>query len=78
MLRSLRGESLIVAMLAYGIGLRISELMHLAARDISLKDMSIFVAGRHRKLPEVAVYDLRELIQGRICGYYGCFECYFR
>jgi integrase len=68
LLGSLRGEALVVAMLAYGLGFRVSELRSLRVRDVCLKDKSIFILGRYRKLPEVALEDLREHLHDRICG----------
>jgi integrase len=68
LLSSLRGEALVAAMLAYGLGVRVSELRALRVRDVCLKDRSIFVMGRYRKLPEIVLNDLREQIHDRICG----------
>lgn len=68
LLGSLRGEALVAAMLAYGLGVRVSQLRTLRVRDICLKDKSIFVMGRYKKVPEVALEDLREHLHDRICG----------
>lgn len=65
---SLRGEALVAAMLAYGLGVRASELRVLRVRDVCLKDRSIFIMGRYRKLPEHALHDIRELLHDRVCG----------
>lgn len=68
LLGSLRGEALVAAMLAYGLGVRVSELCTLRVRDVCLKDKSVFVMGRYQKVPELALEDLRELLHDRICG----------
>lgn len=68
LLGSLRGEALVAAMLAYGLGVRVSALRALRVRDICLKDRNIFVVGRYRKLPELALNDLREHLHNRVCG----------
>jgi integrase len=68
LLGSLRGEALVAAMLAYGLGVRVSQLRTLRVRDICLKDTSVFVMGRYHKVPEIALEDLREHLHDRICG----------
>ncbi len=67
-LSQLRGESLVVAMLAYGLGVRLSELRDLRVRDISLRDRRVLLGGRFKALPKMAIEDLREHLQERICG----------
>jgi hypothetical protein len=67
-LSQLRGESLVVAMLAYGLGVRLSELRDLRVRDISLRDRRIWLGGRFKALPKMVMDDLREHLQERACG----------
>lgn len=67
-LSSLRGEALVAAMLAYGLGVRVSALRDLRVRDICLRDKTIFIAGRWRALPQLALIDLREHLHERVCG----------
>lgn len=67
-LSRLRGESLVVAMLAYGLGARLSELRALRVRDISLRHQRVMIGGRFKVLPKTALDDLREHLQEGICG----------
>lgn len=68
LLGSVRGEALVAAMLTYGLGVRVSDLRTLRVRDVCLKDRSIFIMGRYRKLPELALHDIREHLHDRVCG----------
>lgn len=68
LLGSLRGESLVAAMLAYGLGLRLSDLITLRVQDICLKSKSIFLMDQYRALPEIVLDDLREHMHEKICG----------
>ncbi|MFN4895418.1 MAG: hypothetical protein ACK5GN_13960 [Pseudomonadota bacterium] len=68
LLGALRGESLVIAMLAYGLGVRVSELKRLRLRDICLRDGSILIAGCCYTVPGTVLEDLREHLHQRICG----------
>lgn len=65
LLGGLRGESLLVATLSYGLGVRISTLRDLKVRDVSLTDNTIFLSGRERAIPKVIQEDLQEHLEER-------------
>lgn len=68
LLRRLRGGSLIVAVLSYDLGVRISNLVRLRIRDVQLSRRAIYLDGRELKIPPVIIDDLREHIGDLLCG----------
>lgn len=69
LLGKLRGESLLVATLCYGLGVRVSQLQAVKMRDVSIVEKTIYLAGREREIPEVILGDLEEHIHDRLCGF---------
>jgi len=65
---SLRGESLLIAALAYGLRLPITALRELRIRDVSVADRLIYVAERERPIPSAIIEDLREHLHENVCG----------
>lgn len=65
LLGRLRGESLLVATLSYGLGVRISSLRDVKVRDVSLAEGTVVVACREREIPVVIREDLREHLEER-------------
>lgn len=61
----------IMLALAYGAGLRVSELVQLQVRDVSVEELSLVVRGskggkdRVSLVPEQLCYDLRNLMAGK-------------
>jgi hypothetical protein len=68
LLRSLRGEPLLIAALAYGLAVPVSALREVRVRDVAIFDRTIVIAGYERRIPERIVDDLREFLQERVCG----------
>ncbi len=68
LLGRLRGESLLLATLSYGLGVRMSHLREVRMRDVSIADNTLLVAGRERTIPEGILDDLRDYVQERMCG----------
>lgn len=65
---SLRGETLLLAALAYGLRVRLSALTAVRVRDVGIFDGTILVAGREQCVPDGIVEDIREFLQERVCG----------
>jgi hypothetical protein len=68
LLRSLRGEALLVAMLSYGLAVPISAVREVRVRDVGVFDRTILVRGREYPIPATIADDLREFFQERVCG----------
>lgn len=68
LLGRLRGESLLLAALSYGLGVRISNLREVRMRDVSVAENTMVIGGRERSIPEGIVDDLRDYVQERMCG----------
>lgn len=64
----LRGVDLILATLAYGLKVRVSELKAVRVRDINFAARCILIAGTPYALPTVLLDDLRDYIHERLCG----------
>jgi integrase len=69
LLRHLRGEALLVATLAYGLGIRLSALRAVRIRDVDISDSCIVIAGRDYVIPTTIREDLKEHLQQKVCGY---------
>jgi len=68
LLRSLRGESLLVATLSYGLAVPISALREVRVRDVGIFEKTILIRGREYSIPYAIADDLREFFQERVCG----------
>lgn len=68
LLNTLRGESLLIAALAYGLRVPISRIRELRIRDISITERLIFIADRERPIPRAILDDLREHLFENVCG----------
>jgi hypothetical protein len=68
LLGRLRGESLLIAALSYGLGVRMSHLRNVRMRDVSISENTVTVAGRDRLIPNGIREDLRDHAQERMCG----------
>ena len=68
LLGALRGEALLIATLAYGLGVRLSQLQSVRVRDVRVAAQSVVVAGRERRVPTAVMEDLRECVQELLCG----------
>lgn len=68
LLGRLRGESLLIAALSYGLGVRMSHLREVRMRDVSISENTVVVGGRERVIPEGILEDLRDHVQERVCG----------
>ncbi len=64
----LRGVDLILATLAYGLKVRVSELKAVRVRDINFAARCVLIAGTPYALPTVLLDDLRDYIHERLCG----------
>lgn len=64
----LRGVDLIMATLAYGLGVRVSDLRRVRVRDVNLMTRQIVLDGVARPLPAMIVDDIRDYISERLCG----------
>lgn len=68
LLTALRGEALLVAALAYGLRVRLSDLEDLRVSDVGIFDGSIVIGNREMVIPRAITDDMREFLQERICG----------
>jgi integrase len=68
LLRRLRGGSLLLAVLSYDLGLRVSQLVKVRIRDVNTSRGTIIAGGRERSIPALIVDDLRDYIHERLCG----------
>jgi hypothetical protein len=64
----LRGADLILATLAYGLGVRVSDLHTVRVRDVNLSAKCIVIAGTLYSLPAALTDDIRDFIHERLCG----------
>jgi hypothetical protein len=64
----LRGEALLIATLAYGLGARLSALRTVRIRDVAILDTVIVIAGREYTIPDTVHEDLREHLHDKVCG----------
>ena len=64
----LRGVDLVVATLAYGLRVRVTDLKAVRVRDVNLATRQIIIEGVARQLPELLVDDLRDYIHEKLCG----------
>jgi integrase len=69
LLRQLRGEALLIATLAYGLGVRLSALRSVRLRDVSVFDSCIVISGRDYVIPNAIREDLKEHLHDKVCGY---------
>jgi hypothetical protein len=68
LLNTLRGEALLIATLAYGLRIPISQVRHLRLRDVSITERLIFIGHRERPIPRAIMEDLREHLYENVCG----------
>ena len=64
----LRGVDLVMATLAYGLGVRVSDLKGIRVRDVNLLTRQIVLDGVVRPLPAMIVDDIRDYLNERLCG----------
>lgn len=78
LLSHLSGGALLVAGLAYGLGVPIEALRCLQLRDIHGGGKSLEIDGKRYAVPAILVEDLREFVQGRVCGFEATTSVYRR
>jgi len=66
LLGRLRGEALIVAMLSYGLGVRVSQIREARVRDVSLSDRTIVLGGKERVIPATLFDDIQDHVHDRV------------
>lgn len=64
----LRGVDLILATLAYGLKVRVSDLRAVRVRDVNLANRCIVIGGVLFALPAVVIDDIRDFIHEKLCG----------
>ena len=65
-LNKLHGESLLIAALAYDLGVRLSQLRFLRIRDVNLSSHEILLADGLRRIPTALFDDLRDHISDQV------------
>jgi hypothetical protein len=78
LLSHLSGGALLVAGLAYGLRVPIQALKCLQLRDIHGGGKSLEIDGKRYSVPAILVEDLREFVQGRVCGFEATTSVYRR
>jgi hypothetical protein len=65
----LKDGALLIAALAYGLELSISDVCSIRVRDVNIASQSVVIKGRVYQVPKMALEDLREYLQEKLCGY---------
>ncbi len=65
----LKDGALLIAALAYGLELSVSDVCSIRVRDVNIASQSVVIKGRVYQVPKMVLEDLREYLQEKLCGY---------
>lgn len=65
----LKDGALLIAALAYGLEISVSDVCSIRVRDVNIASESVVIKGRVHQVPKMVLEDLREYLQEKLCGY---------